>query len=64
MTPLLQRIPDDDISIPNAREIQETAFGSKNTREADGWIFRYAARYGIGNDVIDRYWQVYARGNE
>ena len=46
--------------IPSAREIQEIAFGSKNSREAGGWIIQYAGRYGYNAETIDRFWRVYS----
>ena len=47
-------------SIPSAREIQEMAFGSKNSREAGGWIIQYAGRHGYNAETIDRFWRVYS----
>ena len=63
MNGLLHVIPDDDICIPSAREIQEIAFGSKNSREAGGWIIQYAGRYGYNAETIDRFWRVYSMIN-
>lgn len=60
MNPLLHVIPDDDICIPNAREIQEIAFGSKDSREAGGWIIQYAGRHGYTSETINRFWRVYS----
>ena len=59
MNAYLSVIPDDDICIPNAREIQEIAFGSKNSKEAGGWIIQYAGRHGYGTETINRFWRVY-----
>lgn len=63
MNGLLHVIPDDDICIPSAREIQEIAFGSKNSREAGGWIIQYVGRYGYGTETINRFWRVYSMVN-
>ena len=46
--------------IPSVREIQEIAFGSKNSREAGGWIIQYAGRHGYNAETIDRFWRVYS----
>ena len=51
--------PDDDICIPSARDIQEIAFGSKNSREAGGWIIQYAGRHGYNAETINRFWNIY-----
>ena len=56
---LLYVTPDDDICIPSAREIQEIAFGSKNSREAGGWIIQYAGRHGYNAETINRFWNIY-----
>jgi hypothetical protein len=41
------------------REIQEIAFGSKNSREAGGWIIQYAGRHGYNAETINRFWNIY-----
>ena len=41
-------------------QIQEIAFGSKNIREAGGWIIQYAGRHGYDAETIDRFWRVYS----
>ena len=45
--------------IPSVREIQEIAFGSKNSREAGGWIIQYAGRHGYNAETINRFWNIY-----
>ena len=46
-------------SIASGREIQEIAFGSKNSREAGGWIIQYAGRHGYNAETINRFWNIY-----
>ena len=45
--------------IPSVREIQEIAFGSKNSPEAGGWIIQYAGRHGYNAETINRFWNIY-----